>query len=397
MPKLIVITKGVAQTVHELADGWTTIGRSDENYFQLVEQSISGRHCEVRLQGDELFVRDLLSTNGTFIGGRRVTEGVLKPGGTLRLGDVELRFDASGVQKAGNTTFNSKMLITRSADARPLPVRVLEEKNPPAPAEPAGKEPEKRFNVLFVDDSMAFIDLFGGLCVELSGLTWKLHKAASADVALDLLRQHPMDLVVLDIGMPLVDGFQLQGIINRRCPGMKIAVMTGNATEARQATALANGAELFVEKPVTPEGMQSVFHLLQDLLLLNREGFTGALRQVELAEVIRVEGNGRRSSVLEIRSPVLRGQIYIEAGIVKHAVAGELTGEAAFQKLMSLRGGEFQIKPFQPPPRQTIDLPWQYLLMICGRSQEPDNAAPAPMIAPASAPPPAPIPRVEIP
>src|SRR5579859_832405 len=160
MPKLIVTTKGVAQTVHELCDGWTTIGRSDENYFQLVEQSISGRHCEVRLQGDELFVRDLLSTNGTFIGGRRISEGVLKPGGTLRLGDVELRFDASGAQVAGNTAFNSKMLVTRSADvSKPPPVRVLEEKKAPAAAEPAGNEPEKRFNVLFVDDSMAFIDL----------------------------------------------------------------------------------------------------------------------------------------------------------------------------------------------------------------------------------------------
>ena len=395
MPKLIVTTKGVAQTVHELCDGWTTIGRSDENYFQLVEQSISGRHCEVRLQGDELFVRDLLSTNGTFIGGRRISEGVLKPGGTLRLGDVELRFDASGAQVAGNNAFNSKMLVTRSADAsRPPAVRVLEEKKPPAAPEAPPNEPEKRFNVLFVDDSMAFIDLFGGLCVELSGLTWKLHKAASADVALDLLRQFSMDLVVLDIGMPLVDGFQLQGIINRRCPGLKIAVMTGNATEARQATALANGAELFVEKPVTPEGMQSVFHLLQDLVLLNREGFTGAVRHVDLAEVIQMECNSRRSSVLEIRSPVLRGQIYIEDGVVKHAVAGELAGEAAFQKLMALRGGEFQIKPFQPPAQLSIDLPWQYLLMNCAGIREPDDSAAAPVVAPAPAP--APRPKVGI-
>jgi pSer/pThr/pTyr-binding forkhead associated (FHA) protein len=38
-------------------------------------------------------VKDLKSTNGTFINGETVTEAVLKPGQTLRLGQVELRLD----------------------------------------------------------------------------------------------------------------------------------------------------------------------------------------------------------------------------------------------------------------------------------------------------------------
>jgi CheY-like chemotaxis protein len=370
MARLVVITKGVAASAHELGDGWATIGRADGNTFQLVEPSISGRHCEVRLRGEELVVRDLLSTNGTFANGQKITEAVVKPGQTLRLGDVELRFETSSPAASPGTTFTSKMLVTQAAAAAPMPKPVPVPAVKPEPAPSPGGEPEKKFQVLFVDDSMAFLELFGDLCEEFSSRTWKIHKATSADAALALLRERPVDLVLLDITMPMLDGLQLLGIINRRYPGLKIAVMTGSATENKRADALANSAELFLEKPLTADGMKSVFNMLHDLVSWNREGFTGALRQVNLQEIVQVECNGRHSSILEIRNPELRGQIYIEAGAVTHAAVGELTGEPAFTRLLSLRGGEFQLKPFKAPPQRTINTRWEFLLMDAARASD---------------------------
>ena len=61
--------------------------------FQISEQSISSHHCEVLLRGSDVVVKDLNSTNGTFIGDEQITESVLKPGQTLRLGQVELRLE----------------------------------------------------------------------------------------------------------------------------------------------------------------------------------------------------------------------------------------------------------------------------------------------------------------
>src|SRR5271165_95863 len=95
MAKLVVLTKGISLPPHEFGENWITIGRADGNTFQLAESSISGRHCEVRAKGDELHVRDLMSTNGTFAAGRQISEGVVKHGQTFRLGDVELRFEAA--------------------------------------------------------------------------------------------------------------------------------------------------------------------------------------------------------------------------------------------------------------------------------------------------------------
>jgi CheY-like chemotaxis protein len=350
MARLVVISQSAAASTCELGEGWTTIGRADGNTFQLVEPSISGRHCEVRLHGGELLVHDLLSTNGTFVGGHKISEAVVQPDGTLRLGDVELRFENSPISTA------------------PQPGAGAVARTEPAPV--PGGEPEKKFQVLFVDDSRAFLELFGDLCAEFSRQTWNIHMATSADAALSRLREQHVDLVLLDITMPMLDGLQLLGIINRRYPGLKIAVMTGSATEAKRADALANGAELFLEKPVTADGMKSVFNVLHDLLSWNREGFTGALRQVHLHEIIQVECNGRHSSILEIRNPEMRGQIFIEAGAVTHAAAGDLTGEPAFYRLLSLRGGDFQVKPFRPPPQRTIDTRWEFLLMDAARATD---------------------------
>jgi hypothetical protein len=46
MAKLVVINQALASSAHELGENWTTIGRADGNAFQIVEGSVSGRHCE---------------------------------------------------------------------------------------------------------------------------------------------------------------------------------------------------------------------------------------------------------------------------------------------------------------------------------------------------------------
>ena len=369
MAKLVVISKGFAPVAHELGEGWVTIGRGDGNNFQLVEPSISGRHCEVRLQGTELIVRDLLSSNGTFIDGKKITEAVLNPGQVVCLGEVELRFEAAASPVNPAAAAALKVPAVSSSKAG-----VSNQSSPPPKSSLPG-EAARKYHVLFVDDSMAFIETFGGLCLEFSHHAWEILSATSADRALAVLQEGPVDLVVLDIGMPMVDGIQLLGIITRRYPGLKVAVMTGRATEAHRAAALAGGAELFIEKPVTTSATRVVFNLLHDMLAwAHRDGFSGALRQVGLLDVVQMECVSNHSSLLEIRNTELRGQIYIEAGVITHAAVGNLAGRQAFYRLLSLKGGEFQVKTFTPPPQRTIQERWEVLLMDAARNNDEETA-----------------------
>ncbi len=94
MAKLVVLSEGLTGLSHELKVDTTTIGRVDDNTFQIAQPSVSSHHCEVLMRGGDVVVKDLNSTNGTFINNQQITgEGVLKPGQVLRLGEVEIRLD----------------------------------------------------------------------------------------------------------------------------------------------------------------------------------------------------------------------------------------------------------------------------------------------------------------
>jgi pSer/pThr/pTyr-binding forkhead associated (FHA) protein len=96
MAKLVIQNQGMTGRAHELNVDRTTIGRVDDNTLQIADPSVSSHHCEVQLHGSEILIRDLNSTNGSYINGEKITEKVLKPGQTLRLGQVELKLEAEG-------------------------------------------------------------------------------------------------------------------------------------------------------------------------------------------------------------------------------------------------------------------------------------------------------------
>lgn len=80
----------------ELRPGVNRIGRGTGNDFQIPDISVSSSHCEIQVADIGVFVRDLNSTNGTFIDGRRITKEMLLPGKLLRLGDVEFDYPGAG-------------------------------------------------------------------------------------------------------------------------------------------------------------------------------------------------------------------------------------------------------------------------------------------------------------
>lgn len=69
--------------------GAFTIGRKPGNSLQVTDPSVSGRHAELEVRGEVLAIRDLDSTNGTEVGGRRVRQAELGLGDHFTLGKVE--------------------------------------------------------------------------------------------------------------------------------------------------------------------------------------------------------------------------------------------------------------------------------------------------------------------
>jgi CheY-like chemotaxis protein len=251
--------------------------------------------------------------------------------------------------------------------------------------------PAKQYQLLFVDDDGDFLAMIRDFFVALGENAWQIHCASSADQALEMLKARKIDLVVSDVNMPMLDGIQFLHILNRRHPDLKKAVITANATEEKRSACLAEGAELFIEKPRSPEGLKSIFLMLEELITWTpREGFQGVLRRVGLQDVIQMECLGRNSSILEIHNQQLRGRVYIEDGRIVHAQAGDAVGENAFYNLLSLPSGEFQLHPFEPPPKRSIEGQWEFLLMEAARVRDETMASQTPATGPVSEPGPAP-------
>ncbi len=85
-----------AGEVLPVGDTTIRIGRKTGNDIVLADEKTSGVHCEIQPEGDRLVLKDLGSTNGTFLDGRRLTELVLTPGDVVTIGRTRVRFRVEG-------------------------------------------------------------------------------------------------------------------------------------------------------------------------------------------------------------------------------------------------------------------------------------------------------------
>jgi hypothetical protein len=77
----------------ELSSGTTTFGRDDSADVAIDDRGLSRIHFEIAFNGDIAAIRDLQSTNGTFVDGSRVNEVVLRSGSKINAGRTEFDFE----------------------------------------------------------------------------------------------------------------------------------------------------------------------------------------------------------------------------------------------------------------------------------------------------------------
>lgn len=124
------------------------VGRADEAKFRISQDSVSRRHCEFLLEDDAVVVRDLGSTNGTFLDGERLPAHEpmrVRPGAEIRIGEVAFRVDyAPATADAGVTP-----PAPADADTVPLGDSIAPPDAADLPTlEPAGDEPEPPQSIL---------------------------------------------------------------------------------------------------------------------------------------------------------------------------------------------------------------------------------------------------------
>lgn len=136
MPKLIIHSNGQPAREFPLQPGVNSVGRGDVNDLQIPDPSVSTRHAEIILEGAGVRIKDLGSTNGTFVNQQPVTEVTLCAGQSFRLGGVQLILedDAPVVMAA-----LAPRIALAAADPPPAQARVASAAHPATVQIPAGK------------------------------------------------------------------------------------------------------------------------------------------------------------------------------------------------------------------------------------------------------------------
>jgi DNA-binding response OmpR family regulator len=115
--------------------------------------------------------------------------------------------------------------------------------------------------LLVIEDDRALV---AALCDGLAARGFAVDRAPSAESAFDLLRLNPYDLVVLDVGLPGVDGLTLLRTLRGRDNPVPVLVLTARGEVADRVAGLDAGADDYLTKPFAfPELVARVHALLR--------------------------------------------------------------------------------------------------------------------------------------
>ena len=96
MPKMIVSIDGVVIREVQVTKDRTSLGRRPYNDLVIDNLAVSGEHAVLQMSGNEFYLEDLNSTNGTFVNGRAVKKQVLRDNDVVEIGKYKIKYVTEG-------------------------------------------------------------------------------------------------------------------------------------------------------------------------------------------------------------------------------------------------------------------------------------------------------------
>lgn len=128
--------------------------------------------------------------------------------------------------------------------------------------------------ILLVDDEKQFVDT---LAERLAMRGFKARVAYDGPQALKAV-EDPTDVIVLDLRMPGMDGFEVLRSVKKSNPQVQVIILTGHGGDAEEQTAYRMGAYNFLKKPM------DIDELLNSIRMAYRDKVENAMVAVSLAE-----------------------------------------------------------------------------------------------------------------
>ncbi len=240
-----------------------------------------------------------------------------------------------------------------------------------------------RQKILILDDEHDILEIYQEILARLPSQP-EIHTSDSGARAIALLESEPFHLLLVDLRMPQMDGFQVLAIVRRKFPALRVVVMTAAEDEQFRARAYGMGIDLYMEKPKTGKEIINFVDCIESMLEKEDAGGFRGVQSKTLVDIIQLECLTQSSAILKVSSAKGEGRVWIQRGEIIDAATGESLGKEAFLEMLRWRSGSFEILPSDVPRPRTIFSSYESLLMETAQSID-ESDADLPAAEPANA------------
>lgn len=186
-------------------------------------------------------------------------------------------------------------------------------------------------NVLIVDDEKSLLlTMKAGFAAYKDKFT--AFTAENGKIAVDILKSNPIDLVVTDLKMPEMDGFELIVHINSEYPDIPVIVMTAFGTPQIEEKLKKSGMLRMLEKPVDFDELTQAI-----LKCLDEKYKGGTLTGISLPSFLQLIEMEQNTCLMEVSVPSgEQGLLYFHEGILYDGLFKDLEGEEAVYAMLVL-------------------------------------------------------------
>jgi len=260
--------------------------------------------------------------------------------------------------------------------------------------------------ILVVDDDPDNRAMIGHF---LSNWGYEVDDAKNGKVALEKVAAHPPQLVLLDLEMPEMDGFETCEHLktNPETEWIPVIIFTGLEKMPHRIRGFRHGADDYVVKTVEPDELRTRIELVlkrtkkysslaglnadnnnnNSIPVINAESPQAApvaessqpprdlavsvsLARIPFPEAMRLVLAHGENGIVHVSDGTRMGAVHILAGEVVHAVARNDQGEEAFYELALWRSGRFDFEETDPGTTKSIQTPTRSLLVESSRRQD---------------------------
>ena len=221
--------------------------------------------------------------------------------------------------------------------------------------------------VLIVDDFKPTLKSINSYLTRMYRGEINFHIAENGKEATEILNSNEIDLVVTDIGMPVMDGLELLAYMSKNHPGIPVIVMTSFGTPQMEEQLKKLKAFLYLEKPFDIKELEKK---IIEGLRCETEGHVRGFSLPSFLQLIQIES---KTCTLEIQHEGKKSFLYFMDGSLIGAKTANKNGTEAALEILTLEKAEINILARCRNSEKTIDTPLHYLLLESARIKDEKN------------------------